>query len=301
MKQHVVWTQWDDLIVPAGFTSLHPKNFPLESSDLSAITFYTPVYMSGRNSLEITRAMTNLEFLQVPNAGYDDALEFVRAGMTLCNAQGVHDASTSELAVGLAIAARRGFHDFAIAQSDGRWVHKRYPSLSDSRVAIIGYGAIGKELERKLLAFDVVIDAFTRSGKDGAKNISTLDDSIGTYDVIFLILPLNDESKNLFDKDRLAKMKTGATLINVARGPIVNTDALVNELNSGRICAGLDVTDPEPLPDSHPLWRAKNCIISPHVGGDSTAFESRGKKLVESQLAKLALGQDPLNIVARKE
>jgi len=130
--------------------------------------------------------------------------------------------------------------------------------------------------------------------------MSELDNDISRYDIIFLVLPLNDESRNLFDASRLAKMKDGSLLVNVARGPIVNTDALVTELNSRRIFAGLDVTDPEPLPADHPLWRAPNCLISPHVGGDSTAFSSRGKRLVEHQLARLAAGDQPINIVNGK-
>ena len=103
----------------------------------------------------------------------------------------------------------------------------------------------------------------------------------------------------MFNKERLAKMKDGALLVNVARGPIVDTDALINELNSGRIFAALDVTDPEPLPKGHPLWKAKNLLLVPHVGGNTTAFEPRCRKLVESQLQLLAEGKELNNIVAR--
>ncbi|MEI6649535.1 MAG: 2-hydroxyacid dehydrogenase [Actinomycetes bacterium] len=299
MKEHVVWTQWEDLKVPEGFRALNPGNTPLAESDLSEITFFTPVYMSGRAGLEFSSRMSSLEILQVPNAGYDDAIEYLRPGVLLCNARGVHDASTSELAIGLGIAVRRGFHDFAQAQERGRWMHQRFASFSDSKIAIIGYGSIGQTVARGLSGFDVEIDAFSRSGSDGAKKISELDNFIGEYDIIMLTLPLNDESRKMFDAPRLAKMKDGAALINVARGGIVDTDALLTELNAGRLWAGLDVTDPEPLPEGHPLWRAKNCIIVPHVGGDSTAFLSRGKKLVEHQLLRLANGEELINIVAR--
>ena len=103
--EHVVWTQWDDLLVPASITKLSPKNTPIDTSDLSTITFYVPQYMGGRPALELTRKMTNLKILQMPNAGYDDALEFVRPGMSLCNGRGIHDASTAELAVGMTIAS----------------------------------------------------------------------------------------------------------------------------------------------------------------------------------------------------
>jgi phosphoglycerate dehydrogenase-like enzyme len=197
----------------------------------------------------------------------------------------------------LALAVRRGFHDFVRAQERGEWLHRRYSSLNDSNIAIIGFGAIGQTLAKYLTPYDVTITGYSRSGSDGSKKIADLDKDISSYDIIFLILPLNDESRNLFDAERIAKMKDGSLLVNVARGPIVNTDALVAELNSKRIFAGLDVTDPEPLPQDHPLWKVPNCIIAPHVGGDSTAFEPRGKKLVEEQLARIASGEGLANIV----
>jgi phosphoglycerate dehydrogenase-like enzyme len=247
--------------------------------------------------LDFTNQMSNLKYLQMPNAGFEDALPYVRAGVTLCNARGVHDASTAELAIGLAIAARRGFSDFAIAQQNGVWAHRRYQSLNDSKIAIVGAGSIGNTLAKYLSVYDVEITTYSRSGNTGSRKMFDFDRDINQFDIVFLILPLNDESRNLMNSERLRAMKLGATLVNVARGAIVNTDALVEALNSGHISAGLDVTDPEPLPAGHPLWTAKNCIISPHVGGDSTAFDSRCKKLVEEQLNRLANNQSLINIV----
>lgn len=295
----VVWSQWEDLQVPAGFISLHPGSCDLESADTSSITFYVPQYMGGRKALEYSKKMPSLKYLQVPNAGFDDALEYLIPGSILCNARGVHDDSTAELAVGLAIAVRRGFQDFVRAQDSGDWAHKRYPSFSDSVVAIVGYGSIGQSLAKKLSGFELSVTAFSRSGKDGAKTLDQLDAFLPKADIVFLTLPLNAESKHLFNKERFAKMKDGSLIINVGRGPIIDTDALLVELESGRISAGLDVTDPEPLPADHRLWKAPNLLIAPHVGGDTTAFEARGKKLVEEQLARLAAGSELINIVAR--
>jgi phosphoglycerate dehydrogenase-like enzyme len=295
----VIWSQWPDLIVPDGFTVLSPSNCDLDSANLSDITFYVPKYMGGKQALEYSTKMSNLKFLQVPNAGFEDAIAYMKPGMTLCNARGVHDDSTSELAMGLAIAVRRGFHDFVRAQDRGEWIHERYSSFSDSQIAIVGFGSIGQSLAKKLSGFEVSVKAFSRSGRDGAQKLTELDAYLPQADIVFLTLPLNAESKNFFDAERLAKMKNGALIINVGRGPIIDTDALIKELNSGRLSAGLDVTDPEPLPSEHSLWKAKNCLIAPHVGGDSTAFESRGKKLVEEQIARLANGQDLINIVAQ--
>ena len=135
--------------------------------------------------------------------------------------------------------------------------------------------------------FETKVTAFSRTGSDGARKISEFDAFLPQLDVIILILPLTKESHNFINADRLKRMKDGATLINVARGAIVDTDALVAELHTGRITAGLDVTDPEPLPAGHPLWSAPNVIISPHVGGDSGAFDPRARKMVEEQFLRL--------------
>jgi phosphoglycerate dehydrogenase-like enzyme len=296
MSQHTIWTQWDDLNVPSKFKRLSPSTTPIENADLSEITFYVPTYMGGQPALELTKKMPNLKILQMPNAGYDDAMEYVRDGMTLCNGKSIHDDSTAELAVGLIIASLRGFPDFVRNQDKSDWVHVKNKSINDRKIGIIGFGSIGTTIAKMLSGFAVEIIPFTQSGRDNTIAITDLDKHLPTLDVVILILPLTKESKHLFDAKRLSLMKDGALLVNVARGPIVETDALVKELNSGRITAALDVTDPEPLPKDHPLWKAKGVLISPHIGGDTTAFESRARRLIESQLNLLADGK-PLNNV----
>jgi phosphoglycerate dehydrogenase-like enzyme len=299
MSNLVAWTQWSDLKVPDGITLRSPKDFPLDTSDLSEINFYVPSYMGGAAALSYAAKMPKLQVLQMPNAGYDDALAYVRPGLTLCNASGVHDASTAELAVGLALASRRGFPEFIRDQIAGTWDHRRFTSLSDSNIGVIGFGSIGKQVVKNLSGFDVNVTSFSKSGRDGSVKIEELDKHLPNLDIVILILPLTDESRHMFNKERLAKMKDGALIINVARGPIIETDALIAELNSGRLFAALDVTDPEPLPAGHRLWSAKNLLLVPHVGGNSTAFEPRGRRLVESQLALLAEGKTLNNIVAK--
>lgn len=296
MSEHTIWTQWDDLNVPSKFKRLSPSTTPIENADLSEITFYVPTYMGGRPALELTKKMPNLKILQMPNAGYDDAMEYVRDGMTLCNGKSIHDDSTAELAVGLTIASLRGFPDFVRNQDKSEWVHVKNKSINDRKIGIIGFGSIGTTIAKMLSGFTVEIIPFTQSGRDNTIAITDLDKHLPALDVVILILPLTKESKHLFDAKRLSLMKDGALLVNVARGPIVETDALVKALNSGRITAALDVTDPEPLPKDHPLWRVKGVLISPHVGGNTTAFESRARRLVESQLNLLAKGK-PLNNV----
>jgi phosphoglycerate dehydrogenase-like enzyme len=293
----VIWTQWRDLKIPSGLTHLPTDGVTPRAEDLDKITFYVPAYMYGAAALTPIAHMSSLQVIQSPNAGVDDVIPLRPKGVTLCNAAGVHDASTAELAVGLAIAARRGFAEFSQNQIKGIWSHTSNASLTDSKVAIVGHGNIGKTISRMLAGFEVQITSFSKSGSDGALTMDQFDAQIATFDVIILIVPLNDQTRHLMNAKRLAAMKNGAAIINVARGAVIDTEALLAELNSKRIFAALDVTDPEPLPAGHPLWSASNTLITPHVGGDSKAFEPRGRALVEAQLARFAAGQPLINVV----
>ena len=290
-----IWTQWNDLSIPQGMTHLQTDGFIPSESQLEDIEFYVPSYMGGVKTLEVMAKMKNLKTVHYSQAGYEDILPHIPSHVILCNASGLHDVSTSELAVGLTIASRRGFAEFMDNQKNGIWQRRRKPALADSHVGIIGYGNIGKRIASLLEMLETKVTAFSRSGADGAVKISEFDNYLPDLDVIILILPLTNESKNFINADRIKKMKDGATLINLARGAIVDTDALVAELNTGRITAGLDVTDPEPLPKGHPLWSAPNLIITPHVGGDSAAFDPRARKMVQEQLTRLAEKKPLLN------
>jgi phosphoglycerate dehydrogenase-like enzyme len=294
----VIWTQWSDLKIPSGLTHLPTNGVTPDPADLEKITFYVPAYMYGPAALTPIASMSSLQVIQSPNAGVDDVIPLRPKGVVLCNAAGVHDASTAELAVGLAIASRRGFNSFAQNQGKGIWQHTSNASLTDSKVAIVGNGNIGMTIAKMLSGFEVNVTSFSKSGKDGALTIDNFDRLLPTFDVIILIVPLNDQTRHFMNAKRLSAMKDGASLVNVARGAIIDTDALVSELNSGRISCALDVTDPEPLPAGHPLWSALNTIITPHVGGDSKAFEPRGRALVEAQLVRFAAGQPLINVVA---
>jgi phosphoglycerate dehydrogenase-like enzyme len=295
----IMWSQWADLKVPEGMTHAPTDGIAPFAEDLESIEFFVPRYMGGPAAISMIGQMKSLKVIQSPNAGVDDLLAVLPKGVTLCNAAGVHDASTAELAVALSIASRRGFADFARNQVAGTWVHERKPSLTDSNIAIVGFGNIGKMIASMLKPFDVTVSAFSNSGRDGSFTMDRFDAMLPTFDVVILIVPLNPGTRHFMNANRLRAMKDGAALVNVARGPVVDTDALINELKTGRITAGLDVTDPEPLPDGHQLWSAPNVIITPHVGGDSQAFIPRGRKLVEEQAERFATGAPLLHIVAQ--
>lgn len=302
MEHIVAWTQWPDLtlsVEAADRVELlsDPDGVPA-AADLARITCYVPPYMSGAAGMAPVADMPALRLLQVPNAGFDDAIAFLRPGMTLCNARGVHDEATAELAVGLAIAGRRGFAAFGASQRAGRWRRDFYRGLTDAKIAVVGHGSIGRTIVRMLGGFTVAVTSFSRRGTDGARPVAELAEVIGGFDVVLLILPLTAESSRLFDASMLARMKDGALLVNVSRGPVVDTDALLAELESGRLHAAVDVTDPEPLPDGHPLFSAPNCLVTPHVGGFTASFEPRMRALVSDQLARLASGRELRNVVA---
>ncbi|CAB4757525.1 unannotated protein [freshwater metagenome] len=292
-----IWTQWNDLTLPAGMTHLATDAYLPSEDVLDQVEFYVPSYMRGIKTLDIIPRMKNLKVVHYSQAGYEDILGFVPDNVILCNASGLHDVSTSELALGLTIASRADLPQILNNQQRQTWVHKRRVALADSHVGILGHGHIGKRIAGLIENFEAKVTSFSNSGRDGSIKVSEFDSYLPSLDVIILILPLTEQTHHFFNKKRLQAMKDGASLINMARGAIVDTDALIEELNTGRIHAALDVTDPEPLPDSHPLWSAKNLIITPHIGGDSTAFEPRAKKMVELQLSRIAQGVGPINQV----
>jgi phosphoglycerate dehydrogenase-like enzyme len=272
-----------------------------EPEILERVTFYVPPYMSSSHTLELMRRMPRLRVVQTLTAGVDSAWPHLPDGVTLCNAAGVHDASTSELAVGLILASLRGIDEFARAQAAGEWRYARHESLADKRVLVIGAGHVGTALTRRLEPFEVDVVRVGRSARTlhdgtvvhGTDEIPAL---LPDADVVVLIVPQTPETTGLVDADFLARMKQGALLVNVARGPVVRTDDLVDAVRRGHVRAALDVTDPEPLPPDHPLWTLPGVLISPHVGGFTTAFLPRAHRLVAHQLRLWRLG-DPLDNV----
>ncbi len=259
-----------------------------------------PYMTSAAAVLERVGEMSALDTVQIQSAGYDDYLHLLPDHVHLANASGVHDTSTAELALALALASTRHLDEFARNMTSGSWNSVPAVSLADRRVLIVGYGHIGQAIERRLNGFEVA--SITRVARHArttplVQPVEELHDLLPDADVVFVILPLTPATAGLIGRDELALLPDGALLVNVARGKVVDTDALVDATSGGRIHAALDVTDPEPLPPDHPLWRSPGVLISPHVGGRSSAFEPRIHRLLRAQLARFASRQDLANLV----
>jgi phosphoglycerate dehydrogenase-like enzyme len=246
--------------------------------------------------------MKSLKAVQLLSAGYDNYLPFLPDGVQLCNAAGVHDASTAELAVALALASTRHLDLYARNMPTGSWRNDVTTSLADRHVLIVGYGRIGAAIEQRLAGFEpgsiTRVARRARSGDVVVEPIENLHSLLPQAEVVFVITPLTPSTEHLIGASELALLPDGALVVNVARGKVVDTEALLAETRTGRIRAALDVTDPEPLPADHELWRTPGVLISPHVGGQSSAFWPRMERMVRGQLARFAAGEPLLNVVA---
>ena len=272
---------------------------PSESVPVSVdrVEIYVPPYSFDPAGAEVMAQMTSLRYVQALFAGVDSLRPAVPDGVTLCSGRGIHDTSTAELVLTLTLASLRGVPSFMRAQDRHQWRSGWHESLADKSVLLVGYGAIGAAIEARLTPFECTVVPVARSARDGVHAISELPDLLPSADVVVLVLPLTSETRGLVDATFLASMKEGALLVNVARGPVVDTEALLAALRSGRIRAAVDVVDPEPLPAESPLWDAPGLIISPHVGGSSTAMWPRAHRLVREQLHRIAAGEEPVNVM----
>jgi phosphoglycerate dehydrogenase-like enzyme len=240
--------------------------------------------------------------------------------VTICNAHGAHNISTAEWTVASILAMLKYFPFYLDVQRAARW-KLRYESsahyasitgdarpiyppvmleeLTGKTVLLVGYGAIGKEIERMLAPFDVEMLRVARTARTDppVHAVSDLDSLLPQAQIVVLILPSTAETRGLIGSRQLALMKQGTLLVNAARGPVVDTNALVDALNEGHIRAALDVTDPEPLPDGHPLWSCPNLLITPHVGGSSPQFAPRAVRTAAAELRRYIAGEPLENVV----
>jgi phosphoglycerate dehydrogenase-like enzyme len=296
-------SEWIDLVGPVGGVEMVPWDLQEEPPRRDEISFVVPPYM-GSPPWHRLGLLPALSLVQLLTAGYETVLPALPPGVQLANGAGIHDASTAELAVTLTLSSLRGIPDFVVAQGHSQWLPMRmWPALADKRVLILGYGAIGQAVARRLSTFEAALTAVASRARGGdalvtsVHGVDELPSLLPNHDVVIVIVPLSDATEGLVDRDFLARMPDGSLLVNVSRGKVVDTEALAEATSAGRIMAALDVTHPEPLPADHPLWGTPGVLISPHVGGASSAFVPRAVALLREQISAFAAGRPLRNVV----
>jgi phosphoglycerate dehydrogenase-like enzyme len=266
-------------------------------SDPTTVEFWTPPFLSTSDATGILEKMPRLRVVQLMSAGADAWVGRVPSGVTLCDGRGVHDSSTSEWAITAMLAYLRNFPTFVRAQERREWAYGPTDELAGKRVLIVGAGSIGAAIARRLEPFEVSLTLVARNARAGVHSVDELPRLLPLADVVVVVVPLTPATTGLVDAAFLAAMPDGALLVNVARGPVVDTEALTAELATGRIAAAVDVTDPEPLPADHRLWDLPNLLLTPHVAGSVRGLLPRAYRLIGAQVRRLATGQPLENVV----
>lgn len=262
--------------------------------------FWVPQYLSGAVLDGQIAALPRLRVVQLLTAGAEAFVGRLPEGVLLCDARGVHGSSTSEWVLMAVLASLRELPGFVLDQPRHRWNQHITGELAGSRALVIGAGDVGEAIRRRLLPFEVTVTMVARRARTGdrsARSVDELPELLPEADIVIVVVPLTPATRGLVDAAFLARMRDGALLVNAARGPIADTAALLTELQSGRLRAALDVTDPEPLPADHPLWDAPGLLLTPHVGGAVAGFPRRAYTLVRDQLERWARDEPLENVV----
>jgi phosphoglycerate dehydrogenase-like enzyme len=269
---------------------------------VSAIDIAVPPYL-GASSWTKHLAEVTTRLVQSPMIGYDGMAETLPPGIVFANSASVQETSTAEMTLALVLASQRGIPAFVRAAEHGQWAPAWYPSLADRQVLLVGYGAVGKAIADRLRPFEVSLTRVAhteRSDEHGEiYGVGSLPDLVSAADIVIVVVPLSVSTTHLINDAFLSRMRDGTLLVNVSRGRVADTEALLKHASTGRLRLALDVTDPEPLPEGHPLFALENVLISPHVGGASSASPPRLFRLIREQVERMLRGEEPLNVVIR--
>ena len=261
------------------------------------VEFFVARYDAPPPPADALTRLPALRVVQLSSAGFEAWEPLLPAGVRLCNGRGVHGASTAELAVAGLLATLRELPAFLDAQRAHEWRDALTEGITGKRVVVVGAGDIGRRVAAALRAFDAEVTLVARTARDDVRSIDDLAGLLPHADGVVLALPASPETEGLVDAGFLAALPDGAVVVNVARGRIVDTDALLAELTARRLRAFLDVTDPEPLPAQHPLWDAPNLLLTPHVGGGTRGWQRRAYRLVREQVERYVRGEPLVNVV----
>ncbi|MDU0293070.1 2-hydroxyacid dehydrogenase [Saccharothrix longispora] len=267
---------------------------PAEAAEAEVIV---PRFLQTTDPGEVFAQLPALKYVQLLSAGAERFVGAVPDGVLLSTCRGAHGGSTAEWAIGALLSIYRDFPAFERARQEGRWDFHATDTLQDKKVLVVGAGDLGEQFRRRLEPFDATATMVGRTARPGVHGVDELPELLGGFDAVLVVVPLTERTAGLVDAAFLARMKDGAVLVNAARGAVVDTDALLAELRSGRLRAALDVTEPEPLPEGHPLWTAPGLFITPHVAGSCTGHTERAYAVVAAEVARYARGERPLNVV----
>jgi phosphoglycerate dehydrogenase-like enzyme len=273
----------------------YPDSGELPEQALDA-EFLVPHSSGARESMA---RMPALRVAQTISAGVDWILPHVPSGVTLCNARGARDAAVAEWVLGAVLSCTKRMPELRDRQREQRWEPLAQYDLAGSAVLILGYGSIGRAVESRLAGFEVELIRVAQHPRDGVHGVEDLEGLLPRAQVLVVLLPLSAQTRHKLDAALLGLLPEGALLVNAGRGAVVDTEALLELVQSGRLRAALDVTDPEPLPAESPLWNAEQVLITPHLAGDTPGAERNAFALVGAQVRRYLAGEPLENVVAR--
>jgi D-2-hydroxyacid dehydrogenase (NADP+) len=232
-------------------------------------------------------------WVQLPSAGVERWLDRIDRERQWTSAAPAFGRGVAEHALALMLAGTRRLHEFARERT---WTRPEIHRLEGATVAIVGTGSIGRALIELLEPFRCEVLAVTRRGRDGTLPVERLGEALPSAQFVVIAAPATPATRHLIGADELAAMREDAWLVNVARGALFDTDALVAALAAGEIAgAALDVTDPEPLPDGHPLWSEPRALITPHLANPDSTWNGHVAGLVREQVRRLVAGEPLLS------
>jgi phosphoglycerate dehydrogenase-like enzyme len=261
-----------------------------------------PPYRGSHRPIPLLAQLPDLQLVQLLTAGADEWSGDVPADVLLATARGAVAGPVSEWVLSAILALYRQWPALVRYQDSGTWAHRKVDAdtLAGKRVLIVGAGAIGMAVAKRLPAFEAEATLVVRNARAGAHTPDELPVLLPDHDVVVILAPLTPETEGLVDDAFLAAMPDGALLVNAARGRIVDTDALVAELKTERLRAALDVTDPEPLPADHPLWTSPGVIISPHMSRTVPGTSALCYGVAAEQIRAVRDGGTPPNVVRER-
>ncbi|MDT5339189.1 MAG: hypothetical protein QOD90_4694 [Mycobacterium sp.] len=242
--------------------------------------------------------LPQLRLIQTLNAGYEQWLPHLPAGVMLSNGRGAHGGSSAEWVMAALLAIYRDLAWFGAQQSEGVWRPRDTETLMGKRIIVLGAGDLAVSLAARLAPFETEVTLVGRRARPGVRALGEIDELLPSADVVVAMLPGNESTHHLIDAQFLSRLRDGAVVVNAGRGGAVDTDALLAELTSGRLRAALDVTDPEPLPTGHPLWSAPGLLLTPHVAGSTEGAWERAWRIALHQIEVFADSGRPPNLVA---